>query len=112
MFSCNDRCDQAPHQSEEGLIEQLSNGPRAFQAPVDNLMSNWGYMLMGSLAWTLKGWLALWLRESGRWKDRRQSEKSRLLKIKVTPEPRSFPFAAARFLTPKSREEVACLRPR
>ena len=34
VFSCNDRCDQAPHQSEEGLIEQLSNGPRAFQAPV------------------------------------------------------------------------------
>lgn len=51
VFSCNDRCDQ------ENLIEQLSNGPRAFQAPVDNLMSNWGYMLMGSLAWTLKAWL-------------------------------------------------------
>ena len=75
VFSCNDRCDQ------ENLIEQLSNGPRAFQAPVDNLMSNWGYMLMGSLAWTLKAWLALWLPESGRWKDRRQSEKSRLLKM-------------------------------
>jgi len=75
VFSCNDRCDQ------ENLIEQLSNGPRAFQAPVDNLMSNWGYMLMGSLAWTLKAWLALWLPESGRWKDRRHSEKSRLLKM-------------------------------
>ena len=60
VFSCNDRCDQ------ENLIEQLSNGPRAFQAPVDNLMSNWGYMLMGCLAWTLKAWLALWLPESGR----------------------------------------------
>lgn len=41
VFS-NDRCDQAPHQSEEGLLEQLSNGPRALQAPVGNLMSNWG----------------------------------------------------------------------
>lgn len=75
VFSCNDRCDQ------ENLIEQLANGPRAFQAPVDSLMSNWGYMLMGSLAWTLKAWTALWLPESGRWKDRRQSEKSRLLKM-------------------------------
>ena len=75
VFSCNDRCDQ------ENLIEQLANGPRAFQAPVDNLMSNWAYMLMGSLAWTLKAWLALWLPESGRWKDRRRSEKYRLLKM-------------------------------
>ena len=75
VFSCNDRCDQ------ENLIEQLSNGPRAFQAPVDNLMSNWGYMLMASLAWTLKSWLALWLPETGRWKDRRHTEKFRLLKM-------------------------------
>ena len=75
VFSCNDRCNQ------ENLIEQLSNGPRAFQAPVDSLMSNWGYMLMASLAWILKAWLALWLPESGRWKDRRASEKSRLLRM-------------------------------
>lgn len=75
VFSCNDRCDQ------ENLIEQLSNGPRAFQAPVDNLMSNWGYMLMGSLAWTLKVWLALWLPEQEAAQDRTPSEKSRLLKM-------------------------------
>ena len=81
VFSCNDRCNQ------ENLIEQLSNGPRAFQAPVDNLMSNWGYMLMGSVAWTLKAWLALWLPESagsqgkGDPTSKRPSEKSRLLKM-------------------------------
>jgi hypothetical protein len=81
VFSCNDRCNQ------ENLIEQLSNGPRAFQAPVDNLMSNWGYMLMGSVAWTLKAWLALWLPESGGSQrkgdadSKRPSEKSRLLKM-------------------------------
>ena len=38
-------------------------------------------MLMASLAWTLKAWLALWLPETGRWKDRRHTEKFRLLKM-------------------------------
>ena len=27
--------------------------------PVDNLLSNWAYMVMASLAWSLKAWLAL-----------------------------------------------------
>ena len=34
---------------------------RALAAPVDNLVSNWAYMVMTSLAWTLKAWAALWL---------------------------------------------------
>ena len=75
VFSCNDRCNQ------ENVIEQLKNGPRAFRAPVDNLYSNWAYMVMASVAWSLKAWLALWLPETGRWKDRRHSEKFKLLKM-------------------------------
>jgi hypothetical protein len=75
VFTCNDRCEQ------ENLIEQLKNGPRALKAPVDNLFSNWAYMLMTSLAWSLKAWLALSLPETGRWKDRRREEKSQLLKM-------------------------------
>ena len=31
-----------------------------------------------------------------------------MIQLKVIPATRSFPFAAARFVTPKSREEVAC----
>ena len=73
VFSCNHRCNQ------ENLIEQLSNGPRAFRAPMDNLMSNWAYMVMVSLAWTLKAWSALWLPETGRWKQKHQAQKRRLL---------------------------------
>ena len=38
---------------------QLKNGPRSLTAPVDNLYSNGAYMLMTSLAWSLKAWLAL-----------------------------------------------------
>lgn len=75
VFSCNDRCNQ------ENVIEQLKNGPRAFRAPVDNLYSNWAYMLMASLAWTLKAWSALWLPEKGRWQDRRREEKYKLLRM-------------------------------
>jgi hypothetical protein len=75
VFTCNDRCEQ------ENLIEQLKNGPRSLTAPVDNLYSNWAYMLMTSLAWSLKAWLALSVPETGRWKIRRHEEKFRLLKM-------------------------------
>jgi len=85
VFSCNGRCNQAatggfkaalPH-----VIEQMKNGPRAFRAPVDNLYSNWAYMVMASVAWSLKAWLALWLPETGRWKERRRAEKYKLLRM-------------------------------
>jgi len=73
VFSANDRCDQ------ENLIAQLKNGARALQAPVDNLVSNWAYMVMGSLAWTLKAWFALSLPETGRWASKYKSEKRKVL---------------------------------
>ena len=28
--------------------------------PVDNLVSNWAYMVMASLAWSLKAWSRCW----------------------------------------------------
>ena len=52
----NGRCDQ------ENVIEQLKNGVHAMRMPVDNLMSNWAYMVMASLAWNLKAWFALMMR--------------------------------------------------
>lgn len=71
----NDRCDQ------ENLIAQLGGGVRALAAPVDKLASNWAYMVMASLAWTLKAWFALSLPEAGRWQERHQVEKRRLLRM-------------------------------
>ena len=53
VFSANDRCDQ------ENLIPQLKSGVRALTAPVDDLVSNWAYMVMASLAWSLKASSAL-----------------------------------------------------
>jgi hypothetical protein len=75
VFCANDRCDQ------ENLIAQLKNGVRALHAPVDNLISNWAYMVMGSLAWTLKAWFALSLPETGRWSDKHKTEKRRVLRM-------------------------------
>jgi len=76
VLLANDRCNQ------ENLIEQLKNGVRALHAPVDNLLSNWAYMVMASLAWTLKAWFALSLPEHGRWSDKHASEKRSVLKMK------------------------------
>ena len=71
----NGRCNQ------ENLIEQLKNGARAMEMPVGNLVSNWAYMVMASLAWTLKAWLALGLPETGRWKEKRRAEKQTVLRM-------------------------------
>ena len=75
MFSANQRCNQ------ENVIEQLKNGVRALHSPVDNLNSNWAYMVMASLAWTLKAWFALSLPESGRWASKHSAEKNTVLKM-------------------------------
>jgi hypothetical protein len=56
VWFCHGRCNQ------ENLIEQLKNGLKALRMPVDNLVSNWSYMVMASLAWTLKAWFALLVR--------------------------------------------------
>lgn len=49
----NQRCNQ------ENTIEQIKNGVNAMRMPVDNLMSNWAYMVMATLAWSLKAWLGI-----------------------------------------------------
>lgn len=70
VFTANDRCHQ------ENLLAQLGGGVRALRAPVDNLESNWAYMVMTALAWDLKAWWALLLpEEPGRWQEKHQAEK-------------------------------------
>lgn len=74
VFEANDRCDQ------ENLLAQLHGGCRALHAPVDNLESNWAYMVMTALAWNLKAWFALSLPETpGRWREQHRHEKRWLL---------------------------------
>jgi hypothetical protein len=74
VFCANDRCDQ------ENLLAQLKGGCRALRAPVDNLESNWAYMVMTALAWNLKAWWALMLPEQpGRWQERHRAQKAWVL---------------------------------
>jgi len=49
----NGRSDQ------ENVIAQWKGRVNAMRMPVDNLVSNWAYMVMTALAWNLKAWFAL-----------------------------------------------------
>ena len=51
----NDRCDQ------ENLIGQLKSGVGALRVPVYDLVSNGAYMVIASLAWSLKAWFGMTL---------------------------------------------------
>jgi hypothetical protein len=73
IFEANARCNQ------ENLLAQLAGGVRALSAPVDNLLSNWSYMVMTGLAWNLKAWWALCLPEHPRWRQEHQAQKQRIL---------------------------------
>jgi hypothetical protein len=53
VFEANARCHQ------ENLIEQLKNGVQALRMPSDGLVANWAYLVIASLAWNLKAWLAI-----------------------------------------------------
>jgi Transposase DDE domain group 1 len=78
VFLANDRCDQ------ENLIGQLKGGVKAMSMPVDSLVSNWAYMVMASLAWSLKAWATLLVPEHGRWAERHRAEKRSLLRMEFS----------------------------
>jgi hypothetical protein len=49
----NELCNQ------ENVIAQLKSGVNAMRVPVNDLNSNWAYMVMAALAWNLKAWYGL-----------------------------------------------------
>jgi hypothetical protein len=53
VYFSNQRCDH------ENDIEQLKNGVNAMRMPVDDLLSNWAYMVIAALAWNMKAWYGL-----------------------------------------------------
>jgi Transposase DDE domain group 1 len=85
IFSANDRCDQ------ENLIAQLKGGVRALTTPVDDLVSNWAYMVMASLAWSLKAWSALLVPVAPRHRAGHEAERRTLLRME-------FPTYGAAFI--------------
>ena len=78
VLLANDRCDQ------ENLIAQLKGGVKALSMPVGDTVSNGAYMVMASLAWSLKAWAALLLPEQGRWAEKHRAEKRSLLRMEFS----------------------------
>lgn len=77
------RCNQ------ENLLQQLKTGIRALHAPVNSLHANWAYMVMASLAWTLKAWTALQLPVIPRWATKHRAQRTLLLSMEF----RTFLYA-------------------
>ncbi len=75
VLEANGRCDQ------ENVIAQLKGGARALVAPVGDTVSNWAYMVMASLAWTLKAWAALLLPEGPRHAEEHRAERRSWLRM-------------------------------
>ena len=75
VFDANQRCQQ------ENLLGQLKSGVHSMRMPVDTLESNWAYMVMASLAWSLKSWMGLLLPTGGRWASRRLQEKTEVMRM-------------------------------
>ena len=75
VHRAHQRCNQ------ENTIEQHKNGVHAFTAPLDTLESNWAYMVIASLAWSLKAWSALLTPVHSRWQAMHDPLKQRLLRM-------------------------------
>jgi hypothetical protein len=75
VLESNRRCNQ------ENLIEQLKNGARALRAPLNTLEANWAYMVITSIAWSLKAWFALSVPAVPRWRDKHDADRERVLRM-------------------------------
>ncbi|MFV0367002.1 MAG: IS1380 family transposase [Hyphomicrobiaceae bacterium] len=72
----NLRCDQ------ENIFAQ-GKAMGALAAPLDNINSNWAYMVMAMLAWNLKCWMSLSLKLAGNSaaREKRAEQKRRMLRM-------------------------------
>lgn len=84
VFEAHQRCNQ------ENLFAHLKTDMRALSAPVNTLASNWAFMVMASLAWSLKAWMALSLPGNGRDARTLHAERASLLKMEFTTFRRAF----------------------
>ena len=64
-----------------GLVDDID---RDLPMPVGDLTSNGAYMVMASLAWSLKAWAALLLPGQGRWSLKYREEERSLLRMEFS----------------------------
>jgi hypothetical protein len=87
LYITNDRAltpDEVVRESnlrcgQEKLIGELKDKVRSLRAPLGDLVSNWAWMVMSTLAWSLKAWAALSLPRGGRWREKHEEDRQRLL---------------------------------
>jgi len=72
----NERCNQ------ERTIGELKSGVNALRMPLGDLVSNWAYSVIATLAWNLSRWIALVLPARGRWRDKHAEEKRDVLRMR------------------------------
>ena len=72
----NDRCNQ------ERTIGELKSGVNALRMPLGDLVSNWAYSVIATLAWNLSRWMALILPVRGRWRSKHDAENADVLKMR------------------------------
>jgi hypothetical protein len=89
----NTRCDQ------ERLIGVQKSEVRSLRCPLNNLHSNWAYMVMTTLAWNMTRWFALLLPEDGRWKDKYAAEKAVVLSMGFSRFVRTFMLVPAQVVS-------------
>ena len=88
----NQRCNQ------ENLLDQLKNGVRALHAPLNTFEANWAYMVIASLAWSLKAWATLLLPVSPRWRDKHLADRERVLRMEFRTFVQRFILVPAQIL--------------
>lgn len=92
IAEANGRCNQ------ENVIEQLKNGVRALHAPLNTLDANWAYMVIASLAWSIKAWAALLLPVTPRRRQHHEAEQNRVLRMDFRTFLQSFILIPAQIL--------------
>ena len=98
VAAANRRCNQ------ENTISQLV-ACGALSAPLDNLVSNWAYMVMASLSWTLKLWSGMLIRDSGRrsQRDEQKQIRQRVIRMEFATFCQSFMQLPAQILRTSRR---------
>ncbi len=75
VMEARQRCNQ------ENLIKQMKNGVRALRTPLNTLDPNWAFMVMTSLALSIKVWVGLNLPVAPRWHTRHLDKRWRIVRM-------------------------------
>jgi hypothetical protein len=91
VHEATQRCNQ------ENLVAQLK-AAQALAAPLNTLAANWAYMVITSLAWTLKQWFALMSPVSPRHRRQHDDDKARVVNMEFRTFLQRFVLVPAQIL--------------